>query len=393
MDVRAETGAASPSEGALLERLLTRGWQFDFFQAAWLLERYCGDRMPVGGRGPVSDELIRFRPEVSMSFPATDVRRITARRGAGGADLHYRIDVTFMGLYGVSTPLPLHYAVDILRAVEPYQARPTGEAAADAAEPADSDGDSTPTRDFLDIFHHRLVSLFYRSWAKYRYHVTFGMPGRDTITEYLLWLVGCARGHDEAALGVNPARLIRYAGLLTHHPRPAVSLEGLLCDYWHGMPARVHQCIGRWVPLTPADLNVLGMTNCQLGVDLTVGEQVYDLSGAFNITLGPMDWATYLFFLPGEWGYEQTRSLVHYYCSDPLSFTIEIKLLPGEAQPMHLSTDDEAGRLGLTSWVGEGEAAETSVTFVTDYTTRAEGGAGPGPASAASEPSYAVAGA
>lgn len=359
------------NRGGLLQRLINRGWEFDFFQAVWLLERYCGSPTPVGGRGPVAAEPIRFRPEVSMGFPSTDVRRITPLAAAGQGptgvpegETLYRIDATFMGLYGVSTPLPLHYAVEILRAVDPYEARPPVSDTPDSA--VEIEPESAPARDFLDIFHHRLLSLFYRSWTKYRYHVTYGMPGRDTVTPFLLWLIGCQRGYDQAILGVEPIRLIRYAGLLTHHPKPAVSLEGLLGDYWGGMPIKVNQWIGRWVALNLADLNVIGVTHCRLGVDLTVGEEVYDLSGAFSITIGPMDWATYMMFLPGEWCYEQTCSLVHYYCCDPLAFNLEVRLLPGEVRPMHLASDDEAGRLGMTSWIGEEPSKELSISFMTD---------------------------
>ena len=379
MGIPAETDITRPPADALAHRLLTSGWKFDFFQAVWLLERFCAGRTPVGGRGPVSDEPIRFRPHVSMGFPPTDIRRITAQPWNLGGDPVYQIDVTFMGIYGVSTPLPLDYAVGILRSVEPY-VEPSAEEGGDSAEESSpataAESEATPVRDFLDVFHHRLVSLFYRGWTKYRYDVTFSTPGRDNVTDYLLWLIGCARDYDEALLGVSPVRLLRYAGLLTQHPEPAVALEGMLDDYWGGFPVKVEQCVGRWVPLAKVDLNVLGVDNSSLGVNLTVGEQVYDLSGAFNVALGPLDWNTYVTFLPGQPGFEQTRSLVRFYCSDPLSFTIEVKLLGGEVPDMQLSSDETASRLGYTSWAQAGESPETSVTFVTTGPAGTEGRSG-----------------
>jgi len=377
MGAVAETDITRSPADTLLQRLLASGWRFDFFQAVWLLERFCAGGTTVGGRGPVADEPIRFRPHVSLGFPPSDVRRIAALPGVTGDKPLYQLDVTFMGLYGVSTPLPLHFAVDVLRSVEPYESPlpEQGEPVpADEVPKAAGPREATPVRDFLDVFHHRLVSLFYRSWTKYRYDVTFSTPGRDSITDYLLWLIGCSRDYDEAVLGVSPIRLLRYAGLLTQHPGPAVALEGLLDDYWGGFAVQVEQCIGRWVPLAEADLNVLGVCNSSLGVDLTVGEQVYDLSGAFNVALGPMDWETYLTFLPGQPGFEQTRSLVQFYCSDPLSFTIEVKLREGEIHDMRLSSDEDACRLGYTSWAQTGRLPETSVTFVTAGPAYTEGG-------------------
>ncbi len=60
----------------LLARLCQRGWEFECLQAVWVLERYVGGDTPVGGRGPVAKERLRFRPDASLGFPATDLRRV-----------------------------------------------------------------------------------------------------------------------------------------------------------------------------------------------------------------------------------------------------------------------------------------------------------------------------
>ena len=178
-------------------------------------------------------------------------------------------------------------------------------------------------------------------------------------------------------LGVDPIRLIRYGGLLTQHPKSAVALEGLLDDYWAGPEIHVEQCLGRWVAVPTADLNRIGLGNTSLGVDLTIGEQVYDLSGLFQVTVGPVDWATYTSFLPGGERFSQTRALVQLYCSDPLAFTSEVKLLPGQIPEMRLTSDDQTTRLGFTSWALTGEGPETSVTFEATSTAPLGGEANP----------------
>lgn len=347
---------------SLHRRLTAHGCEFDFFQAVWLLERYTDIDVHVGERGPIGKESFRFRPDVSMGFPATDIRRVSHVDDRDRGDCFYQIDVTFLGLYGVATPLPLHYAVDVLRSVETYsvtsQAQGEGGATSAAAESG-----STPIRDFLDIFHHRIVSLFYRSWLKYRYDRSFGMPGRDHITDYLLWLIGCSPDLDESAIGLQPVRMLRYAGVLTQRPRSATMLEGLLQDYWEGVDARVEQCVGRWVTIGESDQCRMGSANSGLGTDITVGEQVYDLNGSFCISLGPMDWETYLSFLPGTACYSQTRSLAAFYCTDPLSFSVELHLQAGEIPEMKLTSGTDGSRLGLTSWVRTDEMPETRVLF------------------------------
>ena len=358
--------ARTPPNG-LLDRLMNRAWEMGFFKAVWLLERELNGGIMVGDRGPVSEEWIRFRPDVSLGFPPTDLRRITECRHADSDRNYYRVDVTFLGLYGVATPLPLHYAVDILRSVEPAakhapSEQPVSEGDRRAA-PSTPETDTTPVRSFLDLFHHRLISLFYRSWTKYRYDVAFGIPGRDVITRYLLWLIGCSPAYGAERLGVSPLRLIRYAGTLTAHPSSAMGLEGMLSDHWDGIPIAVRQFSGRWVPLAAEDHNRIGMLNSKLGEDLTVGDQVYDLSGAFTICVGPVDWRTYLTFLPDGKRFGETQSLTRLYCRDPLRFSLEITIRAGEAPETQLTSDGDSGRLGFTTWVRTDDAPEVVVIF------------------------------
>lgn len=351
----------------VLDRLLNEGWKFDFFRAVWLIERFfSGGGARVGGRGPVAHEALRFRPHVSLGFPPTDLRRVSRLYPVPGEAPVYRFDVTFMGLYGVSTPLPLHYAVDILRSVDPYEPetdRPSAESEETPARPAAAKSDSTPVRDFLDIFHHRVLSFFYRAWTKYRFDMTFGMPGRDDVTDYMLRLIGCPSQLGAQALGVSPVRMIRYAGILTQHPKSAVTLEGMISDYWEGLPVRVLQAVGRWVTISDADLNKIGVANTSSGVDLTVGSEVYDLSGAFSVSIGPVDWQTYLGFLPDGHAYAETRALVMLHCTDPMAFTFEITLLAGEVPETRLTSGPDAARLGFTSWIRTEELGETTVVF------------------------------
>ncbi len=355
-----ELGNTWRDPSGLAERLATNGFRFDFFQAIWLLERYGDVGTLVGQRGPVADEAISFRPDYSMGFPSTEVKSIFRSTTPEGATTHV-IDETFFGLYGVSSPLPLHYAVDVVRAVET-----TDHSTAHHDVPQlDEDGlpGRAPLRDFIDIFNHRLVSLFYRSWLKYRFERTFQLAGRDSITEYLSLLIGCPPTHDREALGVDPLRLICYAGVLTQRPRSATSLERLIQDYWQGLGCRSLQCVGRWVLIEDSDQNRLSTLNTVLGDNLCLGEQVYDLSGAFTLAIGPMDFETYLSFLPGEERFEETRRLTMFYCNDPLEFSFELLLEADEAPELMIDSSPQSARLGYTSWLRTSDVEETSVVF------------------------------
>src|SRR3546814_6779512 len=124
------------------------------------------------------DDAVRFAQEPSVTFaPATLARvEVGAKTGSGadaGArepDRPTRISTFFFGLFGPHGPLPLHlteYARDRLRnADDPTFAR------------------------FADIFHHRMLSLFYRAWADSRPTVQFDRPESARFATYVGALTG-----------------------------------------------------------------------------------------------------------------------------------------------------------------------------------------------------------
>ena len=354
-----------PSAKAL-ERISTEGHRFDFFQIVWLLQRFMDDKSPVGREGPIAKEPLRFRPHLSMGFPATDVRRVTPIQDEDGNIDRFKLDATFLGLYGVTTPLPLNYAIRVLRTVQ-QQNRSAGseagpERAADANE-SDAYFQSSPLRDLLDLVHHRLLSFFFRAWLKYRHYAAYCLPEADPISEHLSWMIGCPPHFDDAALGVPRLQLIRYAGMLTQHPRSASSLEGMLKDFWPGLPFQTRQAVGRWVALPQANMHRMGKANASMGIDINVGEQVFDLSGAFDIILGPVDWVTYQAFLPDAGEFKRIRALTRLFCVDRLGFSVEIQLLPDQVPEMTLGGTSPGSRLGYTSWVRTGPMGPVSVRF------------------------------
>jgi type VI secretion system protein ImpH len=65
------------------------------------------------------------------------------------------------------------------------------------------------------------------------------------------------------------------------------------------MGVRIEQFIGHWTLIEKPLRNKLGVMNCRLGEDLTIGRYVYDGTGRFTVVLGPLGYDEYLSFLPG----------------------------------------------------------------------------------------------
>ena len=169
-----------------------------------------------------ASEAVRFRAHASTVFPASEIQSL---RDADGerADM----EVNFMGLFGPLGVLPLYYT----------------ELIAERARLRD-----TALIDFLDIFNHRMISLFYRAWEKYRFPIAYERGDLDQVGRRLLDFIGLGTPGLQNRQKVADNALMFYSGLLSQQPRCAANLENLLADYFE-VPVEVEQFVGAWYKL------------------------------------------------------------------------------------------------------------------------------------------------
>jgi type VI secretion system protein ImpH len=308
-----------------------------FFQALHLIERYVPSAAPLGHQD-ARREAVRLRPELSLAFPAADISGADWLDSGPG---RLQLTTTFLGLYGSASPLPSHFTEALL-----------GESEADRR-----------VRDFLDLFHHRLLALLYRVWKKYRYHVTFAAGGGDPISLVVRALLGLGTADTAEHLNLPTVRMFRYAGLLAQRPRSAVGLAGVVRDFFAGIPAEVQPCVGRWLPIEPSEQNRLGERNVGLGQDFLLGERVYDASGKFRVRLGPVGFEDYCRFLPEQGAATELRELARFYCGDPLEFDVEVTLDGAQVPDTPLGGQGLLGRLAWTSWLKSQPVPDQPVVF------------------------------
>ena len=248
--------------------------RFEFFQAVRLLLRMFSQRDVPGGFTSAAREALRFRVHNTLAFPPSQIESIDWDGEVPA------IAVNFMGLTGPMGVLPIVYTELILSRVRSR--------------------DRT-LADFFDIFNHRMISLFYQAWEKYRSSVAYERDGRDRVSKYFMSLIGLGTDGLQDRMVIRDDSLLYYCGLLSLQPRSAVAVRGVLQDYF-GIPVEVEQFVGAWQPLGKADQCDLGSgtpLSCQLGVGAVMVDEIWDQRSRIRLNLGPLTQNQYLDFLPG----------------------------------------------------------------------------------------------
>ena len=377
--------------------LLKEGTDLNFFQAVHLLERLFQGYGKLGTGDDMRSEPVRFETLNSLSFPPAEVAGVlpplsfraqaaeldTAKRGdeppedpdalpplrqmlkAGDGPL--RMSLTFMGLYGVSSPLPSYFTDPItLRKIEYFE-----------------------LKKFLDIFTHRLYSLFYRSWKKYRHYSQYDPRRPDDYTLRLLALTGQwprrkGKAHAQGESADFNLWRIPYARFLGNRVRSAKGLQQLLRGYFGFEKVRIRQFEAAWVDI-PVKAR-LGDAKVNLGRSTRLGDRMQDRLSRFTVEIGPLSREVFNGFLPSEGEsrdaalgrsgsagsrgkatgtadakalpglLEQVREVIDAYLRDPLDYQVKVILEPEKNEIPVLGS--KHARMGMGVWLGARPKAE-----------------------------------
>jgi type VI secretion system protein ImpH len=310
------------------EKLRRKPYSFDFFQALRLLERFRPEKKPVGQFVQPEAEVAHFRAHPSLAFPASQIQE-----AEWPEDGPVRMLVNFMGLIGPEGVLPNPYTSLIIE--------------------RQREGDNS-LRDFLDIFNHRIISLFYRAWRKYRFDVAYERGERDKFSRHLLSLLGLGTDAMRDRQTVSDDLLIYYSGLLAQRPRSAQALQQILSDYFD-VPVAIEQFSGGWYRLDPeTQCRLAEETNDsgELGFGAVVGDEMWNQQSRVQIVLGPLSLERYADFLPDGQSFKPLRSWVHFFSNDEWDFELKLVLDREQVPACTLGADGISGpQLGWVSWV------------------------------------------
>lgn len=304
------------------KRLFEKSYLFDFFQSVWLLEHALTPKSGRGESSAAADERIRIRPHAGLAFPAADVRKI---EWLSEEERRVQVTVTFMGLYGVASPLPVYF----------YDA-----IAAHREEAA-------PLRDFLDIFNRRLYKYFYQAWKKYQPVLHPVRSAEDKDARVFTCLAGMGTPGFAQSDQLPPIRLMGLAGYLFSGVRNATGLQRIVSALFDGLQVRIRENIPRWV--TVRNQPRLGDGSMMLGTGALLGQKVRDASGKFRLVLGPLGLEQFRSFLPDGTSAARLDYLVRLYTTDNLDYDVELNLRTSEVPPMRLGGSQ---MLGIDAWLG-----------------------------------------
>jgi type VI secretion system protein ImpH len=314
----------------------------DFWGLVRKLENTNSGRARLGhGKNP-GEENVRFGQVPFLNFPATDIAEIIEGGRRAGVDA--TIIVYFFGLLGVNGPMPLEFTNYVFRRSHNYF-------------------DNTWRR-FLDIIHHRFLSLHYRAYSANQQAISSDRKDDDPISDIIKSLAGIPPGQGfgerQDQLALNSAQ--HFSFLVKNRS----GLEDSLHQTFN-FNLEVREFIPASYDIPPGNYAILGREQGSiLGVNLQIGRTYMIITGKFEIHIGPLTFDDYLNFMSSRHGFALLADTVNLYLDRPMDYSVVFSIKCITIPLAQLGFDLEEARwdppqLGYTCWIGNPD--EQTVTL------------------------------
>jgi type VI secretion system protein ImpH len=271
-----------------------------------------------------AEDPVRLAHAASLEFPSRSIARVDPAKDGRPA----RVVGLFLGLFGPNGPLPLHlteHAVDRER-----------------------NGKDPTFAAFADVFHHRMLSLFYRAWADAQPTVQLDRPEQDRFRTWIGALIGMATPHLDERDALPDQYKRFFAGRLVPQARNAEGLRSFI-EHYFGVPVHVIEFVAGWMPL-PRDARLhMGRSMAAMGRDALLGAQVRGAQQRFRLRVGPLTRNEFNRFRPGGDTLRQLVAAVKLYAGEEKGWDVQLVLRKEEVPLTHLG---QAGSMGFNTWMG-----------------------------------------
>ncbi|RQW65074.1 type VI secretion system baseplate subunit TssG [Vibrio viridaestus] len=281
---------------------------------------------------PESDDWEKFCKLVFSANPSlgfstsdvTDVEMIDSDR--------VQVETSFFGLAGANSPLPGFIIEQLIDTENAGLKRP-----------------------FLDFFNNRMITLIYRMWRKYRYHVRFKPGAEDPFSQQLFALIGLADPRLRSETKVNWAKMLAYSGMLAGRSRSPQVVAGIIGHCFDLDDVSIRQWEKRKINIDASQQFSLGGQNSELGVNTLTGSTAFDCNGKFSICIGGLSRQRFTDFLPTGKDFNALKDLVEFILREQLSYDLELSMNEKDIPDFKLDSSDSLA-LGWYTFLGKEKA-------------------------------------
>lgn len=297
----------------------------DLFALMRRIEACIPNQSKLGRASKYDQEPLQFGQEPSSLFASSSIAKLY--RYSNGRKP--KLAIHSFGLFGPNGAMPLVFTEYVKERMAHHN-------------------DSTLS-DFADIFHNRLIMLFYRAWADAQSCASLDRK-EETFTRYIAWLSANGLDPDSKADSIPDHARWHNTGHLLRSTRNAEGIKNILANFFN-VQVKIEEFVSHWLRLHNDEQTCLGkIKGTQLGHDTVLGRKILDRQHHFRIHLGPMTQQEYDQFLPKNHKHQQLTDWVRTYIGVELTWDLHLILKnTGEKIGMKL---DQKKHLGWNSWLG-----------------------------------------
>ncbi len=298
----------------------------------------------IGEYSPLRDEPIRLSSSSKLAFPAKDIESITREPNTGTSEINSVVSISHSrwGLTGSVGALPYVYS-ELSNANARFQ--------------------KSALKDFFNIFNHRALSLLYKAWKKYRFHIQKEKYENETRTEsdnytaLLSAISGLADSEQINLTGLSANALLSYTGLLARQVRSARGLSTLLSQHFL-MNIQTEELVARWVDLDKEVLSQISGTSAQannkLGSTCILGSKTWLAQPFFRVLVTSPTEKEFASLIPSGSLLQSLQLLTQLYVGVEFAFDIEIRIPATTLPPSRLGGRNQLKPiLGWNTLIGQ----------------------------------------
>ncbi|SMF29807.1 type VI secretion system protein ImpH [Alteromonadaceae bacterium Bs31] len=348
---------------SVIAKLKQHTGRFSFIQVVRLLERSivfrnkdkqessAENEHTVGQFSPPNKESIRLVGNPSLAFPIQEVEYI--KESSTASEPTWQISANFLGLTGSMGILPYHYSELALQRLKKRD---------------------RSFINYLNIFNHRITSLFYQASRKYRLPLSYEQQHLDlqkaskpksqvdNHTFALLSLIGLGSEGLQKRSSIADESLLFYGGLFCQQVRTAENLKQIIADYF-SVPVNIEEFVGQWQDLIddvrtrlPYEGMPLGQ-NANLGRNCMLGRKGWFAQGKVSISIGPLNQKQHQAFAPGSSNMKALNELVRLYLGMEHDYEFNILVKRKEISQRVSLSKEEPPIMGWSTWLSGDNAS------------------------------------